>query len=925
MAKIKYTDFYNQESFDAAFNGIVLQLQKIQSESKKVATELAKVFKVVTYKESGDLKTHENLIKGITQATVSHNEARKQEIILEQTKIKLDIEKQKNINSLAAAEQKRANEQKKAEAAAQKQIEKEKQLEVALTQEANSIEKLRQKTNAMVSQRDKMIVNTEKDAAARKKLTEQIAANTVKLKAFDEEIGRSQRNVGNYPKTIQSIGDSFKSAFAAFTVGGLIASAITSTIQGLKTFLKEAGTIFLDAEEKIQKLEFAVLKVGGGSNSSFKKLTAQAEELMGVFDDEAISESQTDLVNYGLTAQQVYDLIPTLIDAAAQSGRELTEVTNAVIKGIEGQAKGLKTLGVDFEDTGTAAGNLATIQEQLAKFTGGAADAMTTEAGQVKFLTNQIEESSEAVGQYTAKMSLYWKSFRNDFVEAILGIFDVIDKKKAFEVQVETKTTTRLSEAVKQVAIEAKETGTDLLVKGKESAEWYLQQADIAEAKFIAAYKKAGYENEAEFMKAIGSYNPWESAKFIQAKVNYKDYLSLLGVSYQLNEAVLVYREEQEAALELTKKTTDAAKETTVEKAKEIDAYTDLEKILNQYKLRIIEINDSEDTQSKILSARIEYLQSIIDIQEDLTKGTIQAAEASDLLEQADLKLTLTLRDLNDATFDFSENIEAAIKKVTDDAEAEAKRLKEAEEDFLDAIQDTTEKVIESYIERSQAKQEALEDDLSNSKEYEDQLRELAKTGIEEADNNLAYEQRKQAEIEKKKEKELKKQKRLELGLAAVTGYSNLAKKDEPNALTKTITEIIKLMAFVNSIPEFEEGIIAFGGKKKFSQPDDTMAKIGKGESVITAPATYKYYEQLKDMQALRYNPADYLDIPKFSQPTTTATDKALLNEVKEMNQSVKNIPGYQIDVNLLTHEIIERVTKGNNTTINIHKPKGLF
>lgn len=265
-----------------------------------------------------------------------------------------------------------------------------------------------------------------------------------------------------------------------------------------------------------------------------------------------------------------------------------------------------------------------------------------------------------------------------------------------------------------------------------------------------------------------------------------------------------------------------------------------------------------------------------------------------------------------------------ALKALMDkDIEEEKKLLEEKkknEDELLDAVTDTSEKIINSYIERSKAKQDSINDEIDASKEYEDQLRELAKQGIENSDSNLAYEQRKQAELEKKKERELKKQKRLELGLAAVTAFGKLAESDEKTALAKTITEITELMAFINSIPEYEDGVIALYGRRKTSAPDDTIAKIGPGESVMTAPATDKYYDQLKDMQSLKYDPLDYIDMPRFTNYNESSIEKQLGKKIDNLTDVVKNKPEYQIDIDALTGEIVERITRGNTVTINKYK-----
>ncbi len=277
--------------------------------------------------------------------------------------------------------------------------------------------------------------------------------------------------------------------------------------------------------------------------------------------------------------------------------------------------------------------------------------------------------------------------------------------------------------------------------------------------------------------------------------------------------------------------------------------------------------------------------------------------------------------EINKIITDAAAKDAADLKKINDDAAA---KKKEADKDLIDATIETSNAIIESYVKRSEAKQASLDKELEASKKYEDQLRELAKTGIEGATENLAFEQKKQAEIEAKKLQEEKRQKHLELGMAAITAFGKIAETDPEKALVKTITEITKLLAYINTIPEFSEGVIEFKGKGT-TKSDSNIVKLSNKESVIKAEATEMYKPQLKAMNDLRYNPFDYIKLPKLDNIQKNISDYGVINELKELKEITKNKTEYSIDINGLTHEIIERIQRGNTVIINNHKPKGLF
>ena len=247
----------------------------------------------------------------------------------------------------------------------------------------------------------------------------------------------------------------------------------------------------------------------------------------------------------------------------------------------------------------------------------------------------------------------------------------------------------------------------------------------------------------------------------------------------------------------------------------------------------------------------------------------------------------------------------------------------ETEKELYNTITETTNNIVESYKKRSEAKEKNLNKELEASKDYETQLRELAKKGIEGAKENLAYEQKAQAEIEKKKLAEQKKQKRLELGMSAISAFGKIAETEPDKALTKTITEITKLLAFINSLPAFADGVIEFSGKGT-TKSDSNLVRLSNKESVIKAEATEMYKPHLKAMNELRYNPLDYVNINKDRSITNNATF-GLISELKELKEITKSKQEYKIDVDGITHEIVERIKSANTININRYKRKGLF
>jgi len=202
----------------------------------------------------------------------------------------------------------------------------------------------------------------------------------------------------NTQKQFESAGQSIK-AGAAEIAGALgLAFGVHKVIE----FGKESIKAFAEAEQNANKLKFALEKIGGEGSAAFKKLIEQSEKLQKstIFSDDAIQQSQTALVQFGLTSKQVEALIPQIADLASATGTDLASATQKAIQGINGQTRGLKEVGISYADTGSKTQNLALLTEKLTKFNGASADAMETVTGKAKRLENAFGDIQEKIGEY---------------------------------------------------------------------------------------------------------------------------------------------------------------------------------------------------------------------------------------------------------------------------------------------------------------------------------------------------------------------------------------------------------------------------------------------------------------------------------------------------------------------------------------------
>ena len=228
-----------------------------------------------------------------------------------------------------------------------------------------------------------------------KKLNSELSKTNGELKKL-QTLGKTSTNT--FGKAL----DSF--AFKFNFLGNLVANFAVAAINKMKQFAKESITAFLDAEATANKLEFAIKNIAGEGAGGLQRLINQSEKLQkqSIFSDDDIQKAQTALVQYGLTTTQVEKLIPKILDLASAQGIDLASATDKVIGGINGQVKGLKDAGIQFDDTGSKTKNLGILMDKLSKFTGSAADQLNTAAGQAKFVENELNNLQEQIGEELA-------------------------------------------------------------------------------------------------------------------------------------------------------------------------------------------------------------------------------------------------------------------------------------------------------------------------------------------------------------------------------------------------------------------------------------------------------------------------------------------------------------------------------------------
>lgn len=172
---------------------------------------------------------------------------------------------------------------------------KERELQAAMTMSVRSIADLEKKNNALISARRKLDQTTVTGKKRFAELTAEIKRNSAALLQQDRQIGRNQRNVGNYVSALAGLGRQL--------MGGL---GITAGVYGLVRAFKGIIATSRDFEKQSAVLA-GVLDV---SKESLKELTSQAIRLGGKYPTLAkeVLELQTAYARLGFTQKEILKL-----------------------------------------------------------------------------------------------------------------------------------------------------------------------------------------------------------------------------------------------------------------------------------------------------------------------------------------------------------------------------------------------------------------------------------------------------------------------------------------------------------------------------------------------------------------------------------------------------------------------------------------
>src|SRR5262245_11579920 len=128
----------------------------------------------------------------------------------------------------------------------------------------------------------------------------------------------------------------------------------TAAFIGLAAIVGKSIHSFMEHEKVVAQLENTIKnmpQLAGATTEAFEKQAAALQDVTG-FQDELILSSDTVLARFGLTEDQIKRLTPLVLDFARATGKDATDSATAIGRALLGNARALKTVGINFKSTG---------------------------------------------------------------------------------------------------------------------------------------------------------------------------------------------------------------------------------------------------------------------------------------------------------------------------------------------------------------------------------------------------------------------------------------------------------------------------------------------------------------------------------------------------------------------------------------------
>jgi len=292
--------------------------------------------------------------------------------------------------------------------------------DVVVTYRAD-IDDLTQKLKIVIDRMDKLEAESKQAAKGLDTTTKSADKLGKELADVGKTTQKATNDVKGFAKSANTELSGLTSKVSSIGLGIAASLGAAFTVDAVIAFGKASVNAFLEAQENAEKLRFTITQVGGESEAAFQRLIDQSAKLQDItiFSDDSIQQAQNALATFGLTSDQISELLPKLADFASATKTDIVQAAQQVGAGLQGAGREFKKYGIEVSATASELDNLSAITDGFAKFQGAAAKETETLTGQLKQQENAADDLQEALGERLAPIFVRLKTV---LFEAALGL-----------------------------------------------------------------------------------------------------------------------------------------------------------------------------------------------------------------------------------------------------------------------------------------------------------------------------------------------------------------------------------------------------------------------------------------------------------------------------------------------------------------------
>lgn len=367
-----------------------------------------------------------------------------------------------------------------------------------------------------------------------------------------------------------------------------------------------------------------------------------------------------------------------------------------------------------------------------------------------------------------------------------------------------------------------------------------------------------------------------------------------------IEDKIKILEREKEAITGSTKSKKDALKtEKDLKKAEE-----DALKIANE-RLKILDDLEIRNIEDKFLKEKALRQQQFEEQIADLEKRGVLTAEIEKELKQ---ELINDLADIDKK--EVEERLEREKKADNDRFEIEKKQIEE-EARIRKELTEAGLQVIEDLVNNYYDKQlKALDKQLEKTGERVDFLREKAKNSMLASEESLAFEQKKEAELEQQRIKTQQQQQRIQALMTVISTYNAKVNANDPTPLQSTIRDLGVLRALAGTLQGFYDGTDDVGkslGKPQLKGKDGHIVRVDGKEQIWSE----------KDRKAVGYRDRDEI------KGIVSIFDSGVLDEIMKYDKSNEVINPSAFAMNGMSLKMISKLEQISENIKGIQIPEG--